>query len=82
MPAYKSAKTIEKSIKSVLSQSYTDLELIVVVDGMSDATYEICRPIQDTRRRVYVKETGGGGGAVCFGMSMASGCLRKKTVIL
>ena len=73
MPAYKSAKTIEKSINSVLSQSYTDLELIVVVDGMEDETYEICQKIQDKRLRVYKKENGGVVGAYCFGIKQAKG---------
>lgn len=38
IPTYNRAKTIERSINSVLSQSYSNLELIVVDDGSSDNT--------------------------------------------
>ena len=73
MPAYKSAKTIEKSINSVLSQSYQNLELIVVVDGIEDETYEVCSKIKDERLHVFKKENGGVVGAYCYGIKQAKG---------
>ena len=41
MPAYNAAKTIKKSIDSVLSQSFTDWELLVINDSSTDETVEI-----------------------------------------
>ena len=41
MPAYNAEKTIEKSIKSVLSQDYMGWELIVINDCSNDKTMEI-----------------------------------------
>ena len=73
MPAYKSAKTIKKSIESVLSQSYTNLELIVVIDGEEDNTYEVCASINDKRLRIFQKENSGVVGAYCFGIKQAKG---------
>lgn len=73
MPAYKSAKTIKKSIESVLSQSYTNLELIVVIDGEEDNTYEVCSSINDNRLRIFQKENSGVVGAYCFGIKQAKG---------
>ncbi len=73
MPAYKSAKTIKKSIESVLSQSYTNLELIVVIDGEEDNTYEVCKMISDKRLKVFKKENSGVVGAYCFGIKEAKG---------
>lgn len=73
MPAYKSQATIKKSIESVLSQSYTNLELIVVVDGVDDPTFEVCSSIKDERLHVYQKENGGVVGAYCYGIKMAKG---------
>ena len=41
MPAYQAERTIGAAISSVLSQTYKDLELVVVDDGSSDATADI-----------------------------------------
>jgi teichuronic acid biosynthesis glycosyltransferase TuaG len=41
MPAYQCQSFIEDSIKSVVSQTYKNIELIIVVDGGTDFTYDI-----------------------------------------
>lgn len=51
IPTYNRAKTIERSINSVLSQSYSNLELIVVDDGSSDNTKSVVENIDDSRVR-------------------------------
>ncbi|MEZ8833789.1 glycosyltransferase family 2 protein [Vibrio cyclitrophicus] len=43
MPAYNAGKFISESINSVLSQTYTDWQLIIIDDNSSDDTYEIVR---------------------------------------
>lgn len=73
MPAYKSQDTIERSVMSVLSQDYKDVELIVVVDGVDDSTYEICSRINDNRIKLFKKENGGVVGAYRFGVKQAKG---------
>ncbi len=73
MPAYKSQATIRKSIESVLSQSYKNLEIIVVVDGIEDPTFEVCKAIGNERVHVYQKENGGVVGAYCYGIKQAKG---------
>ncbi len=54
MPAYNSEKYIERSIKSVLSQTWTGLELIAVDDGSTDRTPAILRRLaaEDNRLRI------------------------------
>lgn len=52
IPAHNAEKTIQETIESVLKQSFTDFELIVVNDGSSDRTLEIVSQIQDPRLKV------------------------------
>jgi len=61
MPAYNAEKYIARSIQSVLSQSWRDLELIVVDDGSVDATVKIVSDIaaEDGRVRLLSIENSG-----------------------
>ena len=52
IPAYNAENTIEKTIQSVLNQTHTDWELILIDDGSQDATVEIVSKISDPRIRV------------------------------
>lgn len=54
IPTYNRADCIEKSIRSVLEQTYRDFELIIVDDGSSDNTQDVVNSIDDERIR-YVK---------------------------
>ncbi len=49
IPAYNHAKYVEKSILSVINQSYPNIELIVINDGSKDSTLEV---IQNLRKKV------------------------------
>ena len=62
MAAYNAEKTIEQAINSVLSQTYTDFELLVVNDCSKDRTVELVKDIvaKDSRVRLIsnVKNSG------------------------
>lgn len=61
IPAYNASSTIKRCINSVLSQSYQDFELIIVNDGSTDNTYDICQEYaaRDSRIILINKENGG-----------------------
>lgn len=56
IPTYNRARTIERSVNSVLQQTYKDIECIVVDDCSTDNTKEIVENITDTRVRYYCLE--------------------------
>jgi glycosyltransferase involved in cell wall biosynthesis len=59
IPTYNRAHLLCEAIESVLAQSYTGFELIVVDDGSTDNTEEVVRSIADPRVK-YVKQANGG----------------------
>lgn len=61
VPVYNSSKYLVKCIKSIINQSYKELEIILVDDGSSDNSGEICESYAkcDVRVKVLHKENGG-----------------------
>ena len=53
LPTYNRAQLVLESIYSVLNQTYTDLELIIVDDGSEDNTEDLVKAIPDPRIRYY-----------------------------
>ena len=60
IPAYQAEKTISRCLKSVLGQTSTNYEVIVVDDGSTDSTLSICQTFMDGKRfRVYSQQNMG-----------------------
>jgi glycosyltransferase involved in cell wall biosynthesis len=59
IPAYNAERTILETITSVLRQSFTDFELIVINDGSTDHTLERLESIHDERLRVLTFDNAG-----------------------
>lgn len=62
IPTYNCANKIHRAIESVLCQSYTNFEVLVMDDGSTDNTEEIVSSFQD-KRIVYDKDRNFGGPA-------------------
>lgn len=73
IPAYNAAKTIVCCVDSLLSQTYQDWELIIMDDGSTDNTLDVCQSFQDKRIQVYHKPNGGVSSARNYGMTYAKG---------
>lgn len=75
MPTYNSEKTIENSIKSVIDQTYQNIELIIVNDGSTDNTEKIINKMISTDERIiYIyKKNGGVSSARNVGLDYATG---------
>jgi hypothetical protein len=55
MPAYNAEPYLKSSVESILTQTFRDLELIVVDDGSSDGTLAVLDQYGDARLRVYAR---------------------------
>jgi len=64
MPAWNTARTLPVAIKSVLSQTFTDFELVICDDASQDETLQVLASFSDTRLRVVRNDVNlGEGGA-------------------
>lgn len=59
IPLYNKQNYIRRTLESVLSQTYTDFEVIVVNDGSKDNSLQEAKKVADSRIRVIDKENGG-----------------------
>lgn len=75
VPVYKVEQYIHKCVDSILNQSFTDFELILVDDGSPDNCGKICDEYvqKDERVRVIHKENGGLSDARNAGIEIATG---------
>ena len=75
IPVYNVEKYLRECVDSVLIQSYTDLEIILVDDGATDSSGKICDEYVATDKRVKVihKENGGLSSARNIGLDSSTG---------
>ncbi len=59
IPLYNKELIVERTVKSVLAQTFTDFELIIVDDGSTDKSLSIIKSIDDNRIRIIEQKNGG-----------------------
>lgn len=75
VPVYKVEEYLDECIRSIVSQTYENLELLLVDDGSPDRSGEICDAwaAKDSRVRVIHKENAGAGAARNAALDAAKG---------
>lgn len=75
IPVYNCEKYISACLESVLAQSFTDFEVIIVNDGSTDDSQKICAGYEtrDTRIVIITQKNSGQGAARNTGIKNASG---------
>ena len=53
MPAYNAEKYIAEAIGSILQQSFTDFELLIINDGSTDNTARVIHSFTDSRITIF-----------------------------
>ena len=75
VPIYNAEQYLDRCIKSILSQTYADLEVILIDDGSSDSSSNICKQYEllDRRVRYYYQKNSGVSAARNKGLDIAKG---------
>lgn len=73
IPVYKVEQYIAAAVQSVLRQTYTNFELIIVDNGSPDRSIEICQKFEDKRIKIIRQENRGPSGSRNTGIRHAQG---------
>jgi len=73
IPTYNRAEFVVPAIHSVLSQTFSDFEVVVVDDGSKDNTEEVVAAITDSRIRYFKKSNAERAAARNFGIRVSNG---------
>ncbi len=73
IPLYNKERHIATTINSILSQTYTDFEVIVVDDGSTDESVEVVENIGSPKLQLFQKQNGGTSTARNYGFRKSKG---------
>lgn len=75
VPVYNTLEYLTRCVETLLAQTYTNIEILLVDDGSTDETGALCDQLAewDGRIRVFHKENGGSSSARNLGIANASG---------
>ncbi|OXA92207.1 glycosyltransferase family 2 protein [Flavobacterium hercynium] len=74
MPVYNCDLFIKEAIHSVLNQTFSDFELIIIDDASSDSTVSLVKEIEDSRIKLIEKERNSGyTNSLNYGLEIAKG---------
>lgn len=75
VPIYNSEKYLERCLSSILNQTYSNLEIILINDGSEDSSKKICKDFANTDKRIVLINTKNNGPAKArnLGLEKATG---------
>lgn len=75
LPCYNGKDSIEECLQSICAQSYESIEIIVIDDGSTDLSLEVCKKFaqKDNRIRLFQQENRGVSSARNLGLQYAKG---------
>lgn len=75
VPVYNTEKYLHECVRSIADQTFRDLEILLIDDGSTDGSGELCDHFaqEDTRIRVIHKQNGGAASARNLGIDKATG---------
>lgn len=79
LPVYNAVKYVEKTIESVLNQTFRDFELIIVDDGSNDGSMGICQKVaKQYSNIIYLRQSNGG---ICDARNKAISIAHGKYIV-
>ncbi len=75
VPVYNVLEYLPRCVQSIMEQTYSNIEILLVDDGSTDGTGQLCDELalKDDRIKVFHKENGGSSSARNLGISYAKG---------
>lgn len=75
VPVYNASKTVEECLFSIINQTYTNLEILIINDGSTDNSLDICKQLleKDERIMLFDKKNEGVSKTRNYGISKTSG---------
>lgn len=75
IPVYNAEKYLLRCVKSIFVQTYPNFELLLINDGSTDGSKELCDSLllKDNRIKVFHKQNGGASSARNYGLDKATG---------
>lgn len=83
IPMYNASRFIKQCVKSILKQTYKNFELLIINDGSTDNSLDICRRFNDQRIKIINQKNTGCEYARLTGIKQSKGeyiCLSMQMI--
>src|SRR5690554_578625 len=73
VPCYNGSQFVQETLLSVINQSYSNFEILIINDGSTDNSIEVIQSVKDERITIYNKENSGVSDTRNFGLKHSKG---------